>query len=49
MYMQVTSTMPEYRDQQMPQVVDCDQNDVFQQWSFTYGFDFSLVPHDAMQ
>jgi len=41
--------MPEYRDQQMPQVVACNDADPFQEWSFTYAFDFSLVPHDAMR
>jgi len=46
---QVTNALPEYRDHQMPQLVDCDDADRFQQWSFTYGFDFTLVPEDAMR
>jgi len=41
--------MPENHGRQMPQVVACDEADLFQEWAFTYAFDFSLVPPDVMR
>jgi polypeptide N-acetylgalactosaminyltransferase len=41
---QVTNAMPYHQGDQMPQLLRCNDDDKFQQWSFTYGFDFKEVP-----
>lgn len=38
---QVTNVMPIHKNEQMPQLTKCDQNDKFQIWGFTYALDFS--------
>jgi len=34
--------MPEHKNEQMPQLGDCKDSDLFQIWAFTYAVDFSL-------
>jgi hypothetical protein len=46
--MQVTNSMPRYRGVQMPQLVPCKEDYEFQQWSITFGFDWSRVPPHAL-
>jgi len=45
---QVTNAMAQYRGDQMPQLLACNSHDQFQQWAFTYGFDFTQVPSSAL-
>lgn len=44
---QVTNVLEQHKGAQMPQLGSCGNNE-FQEWSFTYGFDFSLVPKDIV-
>jgi len=45
---QVTNANEAHRGEQMPQLGACNMEDRFQQWGFTYGLDFSLVPNDTL-
>lgn len=44
---QVTNVLEQHKGVQMPQLGSCGNNE-FQEWSFTYGFNFSLVPKDIV-
>ena len=41
--MQVTNVLSQHKNEQMPQLATCDPDNEFQQWAFTYKFDFSYT------
>jgi len=41
---QVTNAMPSHYNEQMPQLANCQSDDPFQIWGFTYALNFTLVP-----
>ena len=41
---QATSNLPAHYNEQMPQLADCNHNDQFQTWAFSYALNFTLVP-----
>lgn len=45
---QVTNANHKHKGLQMPQLSNCNDNNPFQLWSFTFAFDFSLVPHNSL-
>ncbi|KAK2145857.1 hypothetical protein LSH36_651g01012 [Paralvinella palmiformis] len=46
---QVTNIMDKHKGEQMPQIGgDCQDNNDFQTWSWTYGLDWTQVPTSAL-
>ena len=39
---QVTNITPKHKDEQMPQLMDCDAANRFQRWRWQYKFDFDF-------
>ena len=38
---QVTNVTPKHKDEQMPQLMECDDSNHFQRWRWQYKFDFN--------
>ncbi len=44
--MQVTNVLKAHKNEQMPQISTCDENDPYQIWIFSHKFDYSKMPED---
>jgi polypeptide N-acetylgalactosaminyltransferase len=45
---QVTNVLPKHNKEQMPQIGPCEDKNVYQEWIFTYGLDWSRVPQHTL-